>query len=91
MLIAYQNSQEPLKRRLTLHDGGLELSEIIKRQLLETDLTYLSACQTSTGDDSPMKSFRNKLFILLPALGSSILVLCGSRELEPMPVARKIR
>ena len=34
-----------------LHDGGLELSEIIKRQLVGADLADLSACQTSTGDE----------------------------------------
>ena len=34
-----------------LHDGGLELSEIIKKKLEGADLAYLSACQTSTGDE----------------------------------------
>jgi hypothetical protein len=34
-----------------LHDGGLELSEIIKMKLVGADLAYLSACQTSTGDE----------------------------------------
>ena len=48
---AHQNTQEPLKSKFMLHDGGLELSEIIKRQLVGADLAYLSACQTSTGDE----------------------------------------
>jgi len=48
---AQQNTQEPMKSRFMLHDGGLELSEIIKRQLVGADLAYLSACQTSTGDE----------------------------------------
>ena len=48
---ARQNTQEPLKSELMLHDGGLELSEIIKKQLVGADLAYLSACQTSTGDE----------------------------------------
>ena len=48
---AHQNTQEPLKSRFMLHDGDLELSEIIKRQLVGADLAYLSACQTSTGDE----------------------------------------
>ena len=30
---AHQNTQKPLKSRFMLHDGGLELSEIIKRKL----------------------------------------------------------
>ena len=48
---AQQNTQEPLKSSFMLHDGGLELSEIIKKKLVGADLAYLSACQTSTGDE----------------------------------------
>ena len=48
---AHQNTQEPLKSRFMLHDGGLELSEIIKKQLVGADFAYLSAFQTSTGDE----------------------------------------
>ena len=48
---AYQDTQEPLKSSFALHDGDLELSEIIKRQLVGADLAYLSACETSTGDE----------------------------------------
>ena len=49
---AHQNTQEPLKSKFMLHDGGLELSEIIKRRLVGADLAYLSACQTSKGDEN---------------------------------------
>ena len=48
---AHQNTKEPLKSEFMLHDGGLELSEILKKQLVGADLAYLSACQTSTGDE----------------------------------------
>jgi CHAT domain-containing protein len=48
---ASQNTVEPLKSRFMLHDGGLELSAIIKKQLVGADLAYLSACQTSTGEE----------------------------------------
>ena len=48
---AHQNTKEPLKSSFALHDGGLELSEIIKRQLVGADFAYLSACQTSKGDE----------------------------------------
>ena len=48
---AHQNTQEPLKSRFMLHDGGLELSEIIKRRLVGANLAYLSGCQTSMGDE----------------------------------------
>ena len=48
---AQQNNKEPLKSGFMFHDGTLELSEIIKKQLVGADLAYLSACQTSTGDE----------------------------------------
>jgi hypothetical protein len=48
---AHQNTKDPLKSRFILHDGDLELSDIIKRKLKGADLAYLSACQTSTGDE----------------------------------------
>ena len=48
---AYQNTQKPLKSSFMLHDGSLQLSDIIKRRLEGVDLAYLSACQTSRGDE----------------------------------------
>ena len=42
---------DPLDSSFYLHDGRLELMEIIKRQFLNADLAFLSACQTSTGED----------------------------------------
>ena len=48
---AQQNTQEPMKSGFMLHDGGLELSEITRKQFVGADLAYLSACQTSTGDE----------------------------------------
>ncbi|KDR73388.1 hypothetical protein GALMADRAFT_1341969 [Galerina marginata CBS 339.88] len=48
---AAQDTTNPLKSGFYLHDGQLELSEIIKEQLVGADLAFLSACQTSTGDE----------------------------------------
>ena len=48
---ASQNTLEPLKSRFILQDGNLELATIIKKNLVGADLAYLSACQTSTGDE----------------------------------------
>ncbi|KIM41369.1 hypothetical protein M413DRAFT_10973 [Hebeloma cylindrosporum] len=42
---------EPLDSGFYLQDGRLELTEIIKRQFPIADLAFLSACQTSTGED----------------------------------------
>jgi len=49
---ASQNVAYPLKSGFYLHDGRLELSEIMKRKFPRRELAFLSACQTSTGDEN---------------------------------------
>jgi len=48
---AIQDIAEPLKSGVQLHDGRLEVLEIIKQKIPNADLVFLSACQTSTGDE----------------------------------------
>ena len=48
---ATQNTTKPLQSGIYLYDGQLKLSEIIKERLIGADLAFLSACQTSTGDE----------------------------------------
>ena len=48
---ASQNTHSPLKSGFFLHDGRLELLEIMKLKIPQCQLAYLSACQTSTGDE----------------------------------------
>jgi CHAT domain-containing protein len=43
---------DPLRSRFAFHDGSLELSAIMKRNLRNADLAFLSACQTSTGEET---------------------------------------
>ena len=45
-----QDALEPLRSGVCLHDGRLELLEIMKQQIPNPDLAFLSACQTSKGD-----------------------------------------
>ncbi|KAF8810552.1 hypothetical protein BYT27DRAFT_7072317, partial [Phlegmacium glaucopus] len=45
-----QDIQEPLESGLCLHDGRLELLEVMKEEIPNLDLAFLSACQTSKGD-----------------------------------------
>ena len=45
------NSPGPLSSGFSLHDGRLELSELMKQKFPECELAFLSACQTSTGDE----------------------------------------
>ena len=47
---ARQDTTSPLKSSIYLHDGPLELSEVMKKKLPDSDFAFLSACQTSTGD-----------------------------------------
>ncbi|PPR06193.1 hypothetical protein CVT26_005492 [Gymnopilus dilepis] len=47
---ASQNIQNPLESAIFLHNGKVEISEIMKKDLPNADLAFLSACQTSAGD-----------------------------------------
>ncbi|TEB32071.1 hypothetical protein FA13DRAFT_1813475 [Coprinellus micaceus] len=48
---ATQNAADPLQSRFRFHQGSLELSTIFQRNLVNADLAFLSACQTSTGEE----------------------------------------
>ncbi|KAH6888900.1 CHAT domain-containing protein [Coprinopsis sp. MPI-PUGE-AT-0042] len=48
---ASQNVAEPLKSQFLFHNGSLNLATIIQRDLKNADLAFLSACQTSAGDE----------------------------------------
>ncbi|RXW11740.1 hypothetical protein EST38_g14115 [Candolleomyces aberdarensis] len=48
---ASQNQNEPLQSRFLFHSGSLELSTIIRKNLKNADLAFLSACETSTGEE----------------------------------------
>ncbi|PVF90775.1 hypothetical protein CPB86DRAFT_878834 [Serendipita vermifera] len=47
-----QKVDEPTKSALLLDDGHLALEEIIKLDLPHAEFAFLSACQTTTGDES---------------------------------------
>ncbi|PVF92336.1 hypothetical protein CPB86DRAFT_802113 [Serendipita vermifera] len=47
-----QVQDEPTKSSLLLEDGRLMLEEIIKLDLPHAEFAFLSACQTTTGDES---------------------------------------
>jgi CHAT domain-containing protein len=46
-----QKPQDPTKSALILQDGHLTLEEIIKLNLPKAEFAFLSACQTTTGDE----------------------------------------
>ncbi|KDR71084.1 hypothetical protein GALMADRAFT_127299 [Galerina marginata CBS 339.88] len=45
-----QDMIDPLKSSVQLHDGRLELLEVIQQKISNPDLAFLSVCQTSKGD-----------------------------------------
>ncbi|KAF6755301.1 CHAT domain-containing protein [Ephemerocybe angulata] len=47
-----QNANMPLQSRFIFHAGPLELSTILKSNLTNADLAFLSACQTSAGEET---------------------------------------
>ncbi|KAJ3519641.1 hypothetical protein NMY22_g13108 [Coprinellus aureogranulatus] len=49
---ASQHAKDPLRSRFLFHKGALELSLIVQRNLKYADLAFLSACQTSTGEET---------------------------------------
>ncbi|KAJ2935033.1 hypothetical protein H1R20_g2042, partial [Candolleomyces eurysporus] len=48
---AKQDVDEPLRSGFHLRDGRLKLSKIIQANMCNADIAFLSACQTSTGDE----------------------------------------
>ena len=46
-----QNYDNSMKSGFLLHDGILELSEIVEEPLPKANFAFLSACQTATGDE----------------------------------------
>ncbi|KAF6751853.1 CHAT domain-containing protein [Ephemerocybe angulata] len=46
-----QNAADPLQSSFLFHEGPLELGTILKSNLKNADLAFLSACQTSTGQE----------------------------------------
>ncbi|TEB19788.1 hypothetical protein FA13DRAFT_1843456 [Coprinellus micaceus] len=47
----YQNPEESLKSRFYFRSGTLDLGVILRKDLKNAELAFLSACQTSTGDE----------------------------------------
>ena len=48
----YQNPEESLQSKFRFHNGTLDLATILRMDLKNADLAFLSACQTSTGDEN---------------------------------------
>ena len=49
---ALQDRKDPLDSAISVHDGHIELSTIIQKNIQHADFAYLSACETGSGDES---------------------------------------
>lgn len=49
---ASQHPNDPLRSRFRFHQGSLELGRITQRNLKNADCAFLSACQTSAGEET---------------------------------------
>jgi CHAT domain-containing protein len=49
---ASQHATDPLQSRFLFHSGVLDLATIVRRNLKNADLAFLSACQTSAGEQT---------------------------------------
>ncbi|TEB25886.1 hypothetical protein FA13DRAFT_1588015, partial [Coprinellus micaceus] len=47
-----QETPNPLQSRFLFHKGGLDLNSIMRKNFPNANLAYLSACQTSAGQEN---------------------------------------
>ena len=64
-----QDANEPLKSGVHLHDGRLELLEIMRQKIPNPDFAFLSACQTSKGDIKLSEEVVHLAAVMLEAAG----------------------
>ena len=62
-----QDVNEPLKSGIHLHDGRLELLEIMRQKIPNPEFAFLSACQTSKGDFKLLDEFMHLVAAMLNA------------------------
>ncbi|KAF8991757.1 CHAT domain-containing protein [Cyathus striatus] len=88
---ASQNLQEPTKSAFYLHDGELNLLDIMRKKLPNAELAFLSACQTSAGTDALSEEAVHLAAGMLMAGYRSVIATLWSIEDEvAMIVSRKI-
>lgn len=68
----------PLKSMICLHDGQLDVSAIIKKNLAYSNFAFLSACQTSTGD----KKLPEEVVHIAADVGSWISECCRNHVVD---------
>jgi len=64
-----QDASEPLKSGVHLHDGCLELLEIMQQKIPNPDFAFLSACETSKGDLKLSEEVVHLAAVMLEAAG----------------------
>lgn len=86
---AIQDIKEPLESGVQLYDNRLELLEMMKQQLPNADFAFLSACQTSTGDEKLSEEAVHLAAGMLAAGYKSVVATMWSIKDEYGPVVAK--
>ncbi|KAI0310885.1 CHAT domain-containing protein, partial [Amylostereum chailletii] len=86
---AHQDIQDPTKSAFILHNSQLDLLSIMQRSFKHTELAFLSACQTATGDEKLTEEVVHLAAGMLMAGYSSVVATMWSIKDKDAPVVAK--
>ncbi|KAG9086911.1 hypothetical protein FS749_003296 [Ceratobasidium sp. UAMH 11750] len=88
---ASQNTTDPMKSALHLHDKDLDLATIARTSLKNAQLAFLSACQTATGDVAlPDEAVHLAAGLLVAGFDTIIATMWSIDDKDAPIVARKV-
>ncbi|KAG9077492.1 hypothetical protein FS749_010610 [Ceratobasidium sp. UAMH 11750] len=88
---ASQNTMDPMKSALHLHDKDLDLATISRTPLKNVQLAFLSACQTATGDVAlPDESVHLAAGLLMAGFETVIATMWSINDRDAPIVAGKV-
>ncbi|KAI0316762.1 TPR-like protein [Amylostereum chailletii] len=85
----HQNIQDPTKSAFILYNSQLDLLSIMQRSFKHTELAFLSACQTATGDEKLTEEAAHLAAGMLMAGYSSVVATMWSIKDTDAPVVAK--
>ncbi|KAG9088894.1 hypothetical protein FRC06_001797 [Ceratobasidium sp. 370] len=88
---ASQDVSEPTASSFQLHDGGLSLAAITRKELQHADFAFLSACQTAMGYDKlPDESVHLAAGMLMVGFKSVVATMWSIKDQDAPLVAEKV-
>ncbi|KAI0310888.1 CHAT domain-containing protein [Amylostereum chailletii] len=86
---AHQHPQDPTQSAFILHNSRLDLLSIMQRSFKHTELAFLSACRTATGDEKLTEEVVHLAAGMLMAGYSSVVATMWSIKDKDAPVVAK--